>query len=89
MNEGYTKEYEPSGGAGREVCLKTGQWINVWEIPDILKNEQALRDVMTFRQFQRLGWPYGPWGNHPAPYVELISAMQVVEEKYHPRVTLV
>jgi len=88
VNEGYTPEYEPSGDADREVQLKTGQWIKVWTIPDLMQNETAIQDVRAFRRFQRLGWPYGPWGNNPAPYVELIEAMMAVEEKYHPRLTL-
>lgn len=54
-----------------------------------MKNEQALRDVIAFRQYQRLGWPYGPWGINPAPYVELMDSMQEVEDQYHPRVSLV
>jgi len=88
VNDGYTHEYEPSGDAGREVELKTGQWINVWTIPDIFKDNTAVQDLLAFRRFQRLGWPYGPWGINPAPYVDLMEAMMAVDEKYHPRVTL-
>lgn len=69
--------------------LKSGQWINVWDIPGILHDEQAFRDVLEFRRFQRFGWPYGPWGLNPAPYVELMSEMTVVEEKYHPRSSII
>ena len=89
MNEGYTQEYEPSGDADREVELKkAGLWINVWEIPDIMKDQTAIQDLIAFRRFQRLGWPYGPWGMNPAPYVEMIDTLLAIEEKYHPKVVL-
>ena len=88
IDEGYTAEFEPSGDTDREVELKTGQWVNVWDIPGYFKDQQALEDVRTFRRFQRLGWPYGPWGLNPAPYVSLIETLMTVEERYHPNIRL-
>ena len=88
VNEGYTAEFEPSGDADREVELKTGQWVRVWDIPGLLNNQEALQDVLAFRRFQRLGWPYGPWGMNPAPYVELMEALMVVDARYHPRTVI-
>ncbi len=88
INEGYKPDFEPSGDADRVVELKTGQWINVWKIPGLFNNEAVIQDIIAFRRFQRLGWPLGPWGIHPAPDVELIEAMLVVDEKYHPRTIL-
>lgn len=88
INEGYTAEYEPSGGPDREVELKTKQWVNVWDIPALFQDQEAIRDIIAFRRFQRFGWPYGPWGMNPAPYVELMEALSKVEEVYHPRMTL-
>ena len=85
VNEGYTLEYEPSGDADREVELKTKDWVNVWDIPKILNNQEAMSGLVAFRRFQRLGWPLGPWGIHPAPYVEAIEALVRVDEIYHPR----
>lgn len=70
------------------VELKTGQWINVWTIPDIMNDKTAIEDLKAFRRFQRIGWPYGPWGVNPAPYVDLIESMLAVEELYRPRVSL-
>lgn len=88
INEGYTAEYEPSGDADREVELKTKQWVNVWDIPGYFRDKDAYDDVVRFRRFQRLGWPLGPWGQNPAPYVDLIETLMAVDEIYHPRVTL-
>lgn len=88
IDEGYTEDYEPSGDADREVELKTGQWVNVWDIPRYFKDEKAIEAVRAFRRFQRLGWPYGPWGVNPAPYVFLMETLMAVDEIYHPKVTL-
>lgn len=88
IDEGYTPEYEPSGDAGREVELKTKQWVNVWDIPKLFADREAIETVRSFRRFQRLGWPYGPWGCNPAPYVELMETLMAVDEIYHPRMVL-
>lgn len=88
MNEGYKPDYEPSGDADREVELKTGQWIRVWEIPGFFQDAEALQEIRAFRRFQRFGWPYGPWALNPAPYVDLMELLSRVDEIYHPRVVL-
>lgn len=88
MDEGYTPAFEPSGDAGREVELKTGQWVKVWDIPKMFEDREAMESIMEFRRFQRLGWPYGPWGLNPAPYVDLMDTLMRVDEIYHPRQTL-
>ena len=71
------------------VRLKTGQWVNVWDIPEYFKDQEAIEDLKAFRRFQRFGWPYGPWGMNPAPYVDLMESLATVDEIYHPRITLV
>lgn len=86
INEGYTRDYEPSGDADREVELKTKQWVNVWDIPKLFADREAIEAVKSFRRFQRLGWPYGPWGINPAPYVDLMETLMAVDEIYHPRI---
>lgn len=88
INEGYTPDFEPSGDADREVELKTGQWVKVWDIPALFKDHEARQAIIAFRRFQRLGWPYGPWGMNPAPYVDLMETLMAVDERYHPRITL-
>ena len=88
IDEGYTAEYEPSGEPDREVELKTKQWVNVWDIPKLFQDQEAIHTIVAFRRFQRFGWPYGPWGENPAPYVDLMEALSKVDEVYHPRMTL-
>lgn len=88
VDEGYTAEFEPSGDADREVKLKTGQWVNVWDIPEYFKDQEAIEDLRAFRNFQRLGWPYGPWAMNPAPYVDVMQELVAVDQIYHPKVTL-
>jgi len=88
VNEGYNEQFEPSGDTDREVELKTGQWVNVWDIPGYFQDQEAIEAVRAFRRFQRLGWPYGPWGNNPAPYVSMMETLMAVEERYHPKVSL-
>lgn len=67
------------------MCFKTGQWVRVHGIPELFKDRQAMEDVVAFRRFQRLGWPYGPWGLNPAPYVDLMDTLMRIDEVYHPR----
>lgn len=86
--EGYTDEYEPSGPEDRETMLKSGVWVRVHDIPCLLRDADALSAISFFSMWQRLGMPYGPWGENPYPLVEVVDLLEPWDRFYHPPLSL-
>ena len=85
MYEGFTPSYVPTGKKNRVRTLKNGLECNVYDIPAIMQNEEALEAVRFFFRWKRLGLPYGDWGNNPNILIELVELLAPIDEFYRPR----
>lgn len=81
-------DYEPSGREDREVMLKTGEWVKVYDIPGILNDADARRAIYFYSRFKRMGMPYGPWGINPYPLVQVVDLLEPLDAFYHPQLKL-
>ena len=86
LSEGYTASYSPSGDRDREVRLKTDSWVKAYEIPEMLKNLEAIEAIEFYLRWKRMGMPYGPWGMNPNKLVEVVELLDPLDGFYHPRV---
>lgn len=83
LSEGYMASYSPSGDKDREVRLKTDSWVKAYEIPEMIKNLEAIEFYL---RWKRMGMPYGPWGMNPNKLVEVVELLDPLDGFYHPRV---
>lgn len=68
--------------------LKTGEWVRVYDIPSILRNEEALSALVFFRRRKEMGMPYGPWGMNPEKLVQVVDVLRPLDKFYFPEVRI-
>lgn len=65
--------------------MKNGLEVKVYDIPGILKNEEAMTAIRFFFRWKRMGMPYGSWGMNPNILAEVVDILAPVDEYYRPR----
>lgn len=86
LYEGYGKDYEPFGDRGRQCYIEKAKiWVNVWEIPEILQDMEAVSMLEFFQRWKRMGFPYATWGESPNYLVEIVDTLDPLDRAYRPR----
>ena len=85
--EGYDFSYSPTGREDRVVVLKRGQQVRAYDIPGILRNEDALSAVRFYQRYKLMGMPM-QWGDCPNKLVQAVEIISPLDDYYHPRMTL-
>lgn len=85
LREGYGMDYEPCGDEGRECFLeRPGLWVRAWDIPGIMRDEEAWAGVRFYLRWRKFGFPYGAWGENPNILVETADFLESVDRVYQP-----
>ncbi len=56
----------------------------MYEIPGILKDEDALSAIRFYQNYKRMGMPFGAWAYNPNKLVEIVELLAPLDELYHP-----
>lgn len=83
--EGYDADFQQTlGPEDREVGLKSDIWIKRKDIPSYFQDELATSAVNFFFRWQRMGFPYGPWGENPNILIEIVETLEPIYRLYNP-----
>lgn len=83
--EGYDAGFKQVlGPDDRETELKSGIWVKRNDIPSFFQDELCTSALDFFIRWQRMGFPYGPWGENPNILVEIVETLEPIYRLYNP-----